>query len=110
MGHGLTKATILALAAVVGASSRARRWLPMTPVPLEVALGDVSINKVPFLIAADAGLYAKNGLDVEQFITPFAADAIRRSGVVVPPAIRQGRCEDKVEPIEITGGHADDLL
>ena len=52
-------------------------WLSLQPaaaaerlVTLEVALGDVSLNKVPFLIAADAGIYARNGLDVRQFITP----------------------------------------
>jgi len=52
--------------------------------PLDVALGDVSLNKVSFLIAADAGIYARNGLDVHQFITPGAAEVARNSGVVVP--------------------------
>lgn len=54
------------------------------PVSVDVALGDVSLNKVPFLIAADAGIYARNGLDVHQFITPGAAEVARDSGVVVP--------------------------
>src|SRR5215813_10751176 len=54
-------------------------------IPLDVALGDVSLNKVSFLIAADAGIYRKNGLDVHQFITPGAAQVARNSGVVVPP-------------------------
>src|SRR4030095_16619638 len=53
-------------------------------IPLEVALGDVSLNKVPFLIAADAGIYARNGLDVHQYITPGAAEVARNSGVIVP--------------------------
>src|SRR2546423_7410374 len=53
-------------------------------IPLDVALGDVSLNKVSFLIAADAGIYAKNGLDVHQFITPGAAQVARNSGVSVP--------------------------
>ena len=53
-------------------------------IPLDVALGDVSLNKVSFLIAADAGIYAKNGLDVHQFITPGAAEVARNSGVIVP--------------------------
>jgi len=57
-----------------------------TPIAVDVALGDVSINKVPFLVAADAGLYEKHGLDVRQFITPGAAADARRSGVVVPAA------------------------
>ena len=44
-------------------------------ISVDVALGDVSLNKVSFLIAADAGIYAKNGLDVHQFITPGAVVA-----------------------------------
>jgi NitT/TauT family transport system substrate-binding protein len=53
-------------------------------VTVDVALGDVSLNKVPFLMAADSGIYARNGLDVRQFITPGAAADARESGVVVP--------------------------
>ena len=53
-------------------------------VPLEVDLGDISLNKVPYLIAADNGIYAKNGLEVRQYITPAAAETARRSGVIVP--------------------------
>ena len=51
---------------------------------IDVSLGDVSINKVTFLVAADAGIYVKNGLNVHQFITPDAAEKIRHSGIVVP--------------------------
>jgi len=66
-------------------------WLSVQPaaaaerlVSVEVDLGDISLNKVPYLIAADTGVYAKNGLDVRQYITPAAAETARRSGVVVP--------------------------
>ena len=66
-------------------------WLSLGPaaaaerlIPLDVALGDVSLNKVSFLIAADTGIYARNGLDVHQFITPGAAQVARNSGVMVP--------------------------
>lgn len=69
---------------------------------IDVALGDVSINKVPFLIAADAGLYARNGLVVRQFITPNAAAAARASGVNVP-ADNVSADADKA-PIHIGGG------
>lgn len=51
---------------------------------VRVSLGDVSLNKVPFLIADDTGIYKRNGLDVEQLITPNAAAAVRRSGINVP--------------------------
>ena len=53
-------------------------------VPVEVDMGDISLNKVPYLIAADTGIYARNGLDVRQYITPAAAENARRSRVIVP--------------------------
>jgi NitT/TauT family transport system substrate-binding protein len=54
-------------------------------VPLTVELGDVSLTKLPFVMAAEAGIYRRNGLAVRQFITPGAAEAIRKSaGVSVP--------------------------
>ena len=53
-------------------------------VSLDVDMGDISLNKVPYLMAADTGIYARNGLDVHQYITPAAANVARNSGVVVP--------------------------
>ena len=64
---------------------------------LEVALGDVSLNKVSFLIAADAGIYASNGLDVHQFITPGAAQVARNSGVIVPAQYVQVRYRQRAD-------------
>ena len=66
--------------------------LPLDPgraqerlIPITVELGDVSLTKLPFVMAAEAGIYRRNGLAVKQFITPNAAEAIRRSaGLVVP--------------------------
>jgi NitT/TauT family transport system substrate-binding protein len=70
--------------------------------PLDLALGDVSLNKVSFLIAADAGIYARNGLGVHQFITPGAAEVARNSGVVVPKEyVKQ---DIGSAPISIGGG------
>jgi len=84
-------------------------WLSLQPVaaadrliPLEVALGDVSLNKVPFLIAADAGIHARNGLAVRQFLTPAAAAAASNSGVVVPRQYVRGDVANP--PIGIGGG------
>jgi NitT/TauT family transport system substrate-binding protein len=72
-------------------------------IPVEVALGDVSLNKVAFLVAADNGIYEKNGLKVRQFITPSAAERIRRSGVNVPPEfVKDDKGDDA--PISIGGG------
>ncbi len=48
-------------------------------IPLRVRMGDVSINKVPFLIALDEGLYEKHGLDVDQ--VPFSAGAAAAHGI-----------------------------
>jgi len=52
--------TVLALggASTVGAQENL--------IKLRVGLGDVSLNKVPFVAAYEAGIYKKNGLDVEQ--------------------------------------------
>lgn len=44
-----------------------------TRIPLKVEMGDVSINKIPFLVALDEGLYAKHGLEVD--MVPFSASA-----------------------------------
>jgi ABC-type nitrate/sulfonate/bicarbonate transport system substrate-binding protein len=40
---------------------------------------------MPFVLAAETGIYEKNGLEVTQFITPSAAAAVKESGVNVPP-------------------------
>ena len=48
-------------------------------LPIEVGLGDVSLNKLMFVIAAETGTYKKNELDVTQFITPGAAASLSRA-------------------------------
>src|SRR5262245_6982030 len=54
-------------------------------LPISIELGDVSLTKLPFVMAAEAGIYRRNGLDAKQYITPRAAELIRQSsGVVVP--------------------------
>jgi NitT/TauT family transport system substrate-binding protein len=54
-------------------------------LPITVELGDVSLTKLPFVMAVEAGIYQRNGLAVKQFITPNAAELIRKSaGLVVP--------------------------
>src|ERR1043165_5916053 len=69
---------------------------------VNVSLGDVSINKVPQLVAADQGIYAKYGLDVHQTISAGAARAAAASGVVVPDAYVNR--EGGAAPIEVGGG------
>src|SRR3954466_13664838 len=70
------------------------------PLALEVGLGDVSLNKLMFVIAAEAGIYKKNGLEVAQFISPSAAEVVRRSGVDVPKDFVRNKPGD----INIGGG------
>jgi NitT/TauT family transport system substrate-binding protein len=69
---------------------------------VDVALGDVTINKIPFLMAADHGIYARNGLTVRQFVTPEAAETARGNGVVVPADMV--RADIDRAPISIGGG------
>jgi ABC-type nitrate/sulfonate/bicarbonate transport system substrate-binding protein len=72
---------------------------PLTKV--DVSLGDVSINKVPQLVAADQGIYARYGLDVHQTISAGAARAAAASGVVVPEGyVGNGGAA----PIQVGGG------
>ncbi len=53
-------------------------------VEIELLLGDVSMNKLPFIMAFEEGVYAQNGLKVTPKFTPGAVDIIRGSGVEVP--------------------------
>jgi NitT/TauT family transport system substrate-binding protein len=71
---------------------------------IDVALGDVSLNKVAFLVAADNGIYAKYDLNIHQFITKNAASRISRSGINVPQSFIGTDEEDERAPISIGGG------
>ena len=46
------------------------------PTRIRVSLGDVSLNKLIFVIAQEEGIYKKNGLEIEQYITPRAAGVV----------------------------------
>ena len=72
-------------------------------IPLTVGLGDVSLTKLIFVVAADAGFYRKNGLDVAQYIAPSAAETVRRSGVEVPKEFIR-RADGADVAINIGGG------
>src|SRR5215471_7622304 len=71
-------------------------------IKLRVGLGDVSLNKIPFVAAYEAGIYKKNGLDVEQFITQSAAAVAPRSCITVPKELIRAGGRDT--PIVIGGG------
>ena len=53
-------------------------------IKLNLLLGDVSMNKLPFVLALDEGIYQRNGLEVTPMFTRGSAEIIRRSGVNVP--------------------------
>src|ERR1044072_732435 len=73
-------------------------------LPVGVSLGDVSLNKVAFLVAADNGIYERTGLKVRQFITAKAASRIKRSGVNVPPEFVGTEEEEESAPLSVGGG------
>jgi len=75
-----------------------------TLTPIEVSLGDVSLNKVAFLVAGDNGIYEKNGLSVHQFITSTAAERICRSGITVPEIFVGKNGSDEAAQISVGGG------
>jgi NitT/TauT family transport system substrate-binding protein len=52
--------------------------------PLKLRLGDVSMNKLPFILAYDKGIYKKHGIDILPKFTQSSVDVIRRSGIEVP--------------------------
>jgi len=49
--------------------------------PLILRMGDVSANKFPFILAVDAGIYTKNGINVIPKFSPGSVATIRRSGI-----------------------------
>jgi len=81
MQRHLAGAAFLLAAVATVAAPRAHAQL----LPISIELGDVSLTKLPFVMAAEAGIYRRNGLDAKQYITPRAAELIRQSsGLVVP--------------------------
>jgi NitT/TauT family transport system substrate-binding protein len=69
---------------------------------VRVSLGDVSLNKLIFAVAEDAGIFKRNGLEVEMYITPSAAARSARAGVFIPKD-RIGTASGKVD-FSIGGG------
>ena len=68
---------------------------------LKLLMGDVSLNKLPFVLAYEEGIFEKNGLNVTPVFTRGSVEIIRRSGVDVPEEfILKG---DIQTPIKIGG-------
>ena len=85
--------TVAAAAMVLSAGSPTGAQKPMDK--LLVPLTDVSINKVPYVTAKEAGLYTKHGLDVHLYITEGAA--------------KKGEGDGMAPPKEFVGGKGSDL-
>lgn len=53
-------------------------------IPIQLLLGDVSLNKLPFVMALEEGVYSRNGLNVTPKFSRGSVEIIRRSGVDIP--------------------------
>lgn len=74
-----------------------------SPDQLVVPLTDVSINKVPYIVAQEAGLFKKYDLDVKLYITPGAAKKGEGDGMA-PPAEFVGSATEKRSDLSTGGG------
>ena len=70
-------------------------------LPLRLTM-QVSLNKLIFVVAAEEGIYKKNGLDVQISLTQTTTDGAKRTGIQVPPQY-VGK-SDPNAPITIGGG------
>ena len=93
---------VLIIAAAILAASALPAPAQQQPIRIRVSLGDVSLNKLIFVIAQEEGIYKKNGLEIEQYITPRAAGVVKNSGVNIPPEYVREFSEEP--PISIGGG------
>lgn len=89
---------VILVAELIAVPARAQEQ----PTKIRVSLGDVSLNKLIFVIALEEGIYQKNGLEIEEYITPGAAAVVKNSGVNVPPEYVRSFSEEP--PIAIGGG------
>lgn len=59
--------------------------LAQNPIPLRVQMAEVDATKLVPLIAYEAGIYKKNGLAVDLYISPGARDLQALRDLVIPP-------------------------
>jgi NitT/TauT family transport system substrate-binding protein len=101
MNTAYTQARFLLLIALVGSGISMPAYAQQETAPLHIGL-TVSLNKLICVVALEEGIYKKNGLDVDHFITPAAAEAAKQSGVQVPGEfVRRG---DDPGYVAISGG------
>ena len=85
-------ASCLAVLTLWATPSRAQTPAPAAQdlIKLRVSLGDVDITKIVGAVALDEGIYRKNGLDVDQWVTTGAAEIARGNGIMVPKNLVRG--------------------
>ncbi len=57
---------------------------PASPIRLKVSLGDVDITKIIGVVALEEGIFKRNGLDVDMWVTTGAAEIAEGNGIIVP--------------------------
>jgi ABC-type nitrate/sulfonate/bicarbonate transport system substrate-binding protein len=87
---------------------------------IELLLGDVSMNKLPFVMALDAGIYERNGLNVTPKFSRGAVEIIRKSGVDVPeqyiqsgggaPLVKIGGAAPHITRLTMSAGAWDPII
>jgi NitT/TauT family transport system substrate-binding protein len=91
------------MAAAISLSSAAGRLaaqiVPPTqssgpPIKIKVSLGDVDITKIIGVVAFEEGIFKRNGLDVDMWVTTGAAEIADGNGIHVPKQyVRTGRAD-----------------
>ncbi len=70
------------------------------PIHLSVTVEDVDITKITAGVAADNGIFKKNGLEVDINIPTATAETLKRRGVIVPAQY----VRDVKSPLQLGGG------
>jgi ABC-type nitrate/sulfonate/bicarbonate transport system substrate-binding protein len=64
------------------------------PIPLKVSLGDVDITKIVGVVVLEEGIFQKNGLAVDMWVTSGAAQIAEGNGIMVPKQyVRTGQAD-----------------
>ena len=64
------------------------------PIKITVSLGDVDITKIIGVVALEEGIFKRNGLDVDMYVTTGAAEIAEGNGIHVPKQyVRGGRAD-----------------
>jgi len=76
--------TLLVVCTTPAAAQNPEAQSQQPPIKLRVSLGDVDITKIVGIVALEEGIYRKNGLDVDQWVTTGAAEIAAGNGIMVP--------------------------